>query len=102
MQVGLAVYYVRVHNVHTAYSTWLATVKRTLVDIGLDVHTQNFTAFLPHLQYPVDGTNLYASLKAQRASGIEALVIHVPLENVNAVSFAIAFAKFCKGTMLSL
>ena len=77
-------------------------MKRALVDIGLDVHTQNFTASLPHLPYPVNGTNLYASLKAQRASGIEALVIHVPLENVNAVSFAIAFAKFCKGTMLSL
>lgn len=68
-----------------------------LAQLGLEVHTQEFAAVLPHLQHPVNGSNVYATLRAQRGSGMEALLIHVPMDNIYSVSFALAFANFCKG-----
>lgn len=74
-------------------------VEENLLKIGLEVHQQHFAAHLPITgdgRAQGKGVNMYATLRTQRASGIEALVVHVPLTNGSTLepAFALTLAKF--------
>ena len=72
-------------------------IEDNLLEMGLEVARQNFSAHLP-LTGGMErkGVNLYATLRTQRASGIEALVVHVPLTDHSTLkpAFALVLAKF--------
>ena len=77
-------------------------VEENLLKMGLEVHKQHFTANLPLSGYEGmqgKGVNMYATLRTQRASGIEALVVHVPLTNGSTLepAFALTLVKFLVG-----
>ena len=76
----------------------LGMIEENLLKIGLEVHHQHFSARLPLTGGGVQGrgVNMYATLRAQRASGMEALVVHVPLTDHSTLepAFVLVLAKF--------
>ena len=72
-------------------------IEANLLKMGLEVHQQHFSARLPLTGGAQrKGVNVYATLRAHRASGIEALVVHVPLTEHSTFepAFALVLAKF--------
>ena len=72
-------------------------IEANLLNMGLEVYQQHFSARLPLTgEAQRKGVNVYATLRAHRASGIEALVVHVPLTEHSTfeAAFALVLAKF--------
>lgn len=80
------------------YRSLLEMIEDNLLKIGLEVYHQHFSAHLPLTGGGVQGrgVNVYATLRTQRASGMEALVVHVPLTDHTTLepAFALVLAKF--------
>lgn len=72
-------------------------IEDNMLKMGLEVRRQHFSAHLPLTGgMQRKGVNVYATLRTQRASGIEALVVHVPLTDHSTLkpAFALVLAKF--------
>uniref|UniRef100_A0A914XH57 Glycosylphosphatidylinositol anchor attachment 1 protein n=1 Tax=Plectus sambesii TaxID=2011161 RepID=A0A914XH57_9BILA len=69
-----------------------------LESIGLEAYAQNFTAFLPGISGAVEGTNIFAVMRAARAPSVESIVVAVPFRSntLGSIGLALSLASFCR------